>query len=132
MNSSASRLISPPKPRVRGGQRKGAGRKKKSTPLKQDLRTVNRLNWRRRCRAKWLSVQKQLLILTKNGDFGEEYSQLRAKYTDLRKRLGLAVEDSEENEPSDEGGSDTDAESSGVPISGHISPIISSSESEVQ
>lgn len=126
MSSGGSQMISPPKPRVRGGARPGAGRKKKQTPLKKYIKSLARFNWRRRLRGKWLKVQKELLILTKNGDFGDEYRQLRAQYTELRKRLGHTEGESSENEESD-GGAETDAESS----HGHISSAVSSSESEV-
>lgn len=86
---SPSEFVSPPRRRPRGGKRPGAGRKKKATPLKVAAKIDGQSKRRRRLRSKWQKLQKKLIILTRRGDFGDEYNEVREAYVALNTTLGL-------------------------------------------
>jgi hypothetical protein len=86
-------FVSPPRRRQRGGRRPGAGRKKKTTPVKKDVQASGLVSRRAFLRLSLINTLKDLATLRKQGQFGAQYQDALAKHLEISKRLGLVKPD---------------------------------------
>jgi hypothetical protein len=80
--------VSPPKRRARGGKRVGAGRKRKQTPLKVQVKTLAQNDRRAADQKRWKVLQEKLVKYTKRAQLKtEKYQAVSKEFLELTAKL---------------------------------------------